>query len=464
MKAEEKFTPPYPAPHKNKIDRFKRLFHGMHSWIHTLYEKSYTMKAGEVKLPKLRMVIVNEKEAANAVMNDRSGKFPKHRVQHEMLCPLLGESVFSTNGEKWREQREMINPAFAHANLKKTFETMEDAALELCDDLARDQAKADFLHIDPYMTHVTADVIFRTILSRKLDKAGARAIHDAFNKYQSLAQRITNLQLYGLPTFFLKPLLRRHAAAIHKVFAEITRERYETFHAALEKGETPPNNDILDALMIAKSPKTGARFGFQDIIDQLAIIFLAGHETSASALTWSLYLAARCPHLQQAARQEVAEFTDASGKIPFEHVKKLKTVDALFQEALRLYPPVSFYPREATEVTNIRNKTLAPGDMVTISPWLLGRNGNYWQEPHVFNPDRFLTEEERETIKDCHMPFGKGPRICIGAGFAKQEAALILAHIFRRFTVELKPGDKVEPVSRMTTRPKNGVRLRFKEA
>ncbi len=461
MDTKEQFTPPYPRPHKNKIDRFKRLFHGMNSWIHTLYEKSYTMKTGEVKLPKLRIIIVNEKESVNAVMNDREGRYPKHRVQHEMLKPLLGESVFSTNGEKWREQREMINPAFAHAGLKKTFAVMENAALELCADLEKDQQSTDYLLIDPYMTHVTADVIFRTILSKKLDKAGAHAIHKAFNAYQSLAQRITNLQLFGIPTFFLKPFLLRHARHIHQVFGAVTRERYEHFHAALAKGETPPDNDILDALMSAKNSRTGERFSLQETIDQLAIIFLAGHETSAGALTWSLYLAANCPHFQTAIREEVVANCDETGLIPFENAKKLLKTDALFQEALRLYPPVSFYPREANGDQQIRNKCIYSGDMVTVSPWLLGRNGNYWQDPHDFKPERFLSDEEKETIKSCHLPFGRGQRICIGAGFAKQEATLILAHLFKNFKVELDRSLKVEPVSRMTTRPKNGVRLKF---
>jgi cytochrome P450 len=319
MQNSEKFTPPYPKPHKNKIDRLKRFFIGMGSWIHTLYEKSYAMKLGEVRLPKLNMFLVNEKSLLNQVLLDRDKQFPKHDVQHEMLCPLLGESVFSTNGEKWRKQRTMLNPAFAHTNLKKVFDMMQTASSELVEHLSSISAKNDYIHIDPIMTHVTADIIFRTILSQKLDAPDAHNIHHAFNKYQSYAQRITTLKLYGLPVWGLSKRRQKYADDIHRVFGDITKNRYESFHALRLRGDILPNNDILDALMTATDPDTGEYFSFKDIIDQLSIIFLAGHETSASALTWALYLLGQCPHLQQGA---FAEITGA-GDINFETIKHL---------------------------------------------------------------------------------------------------------------------------------------------
>ena len=462
MSQSEKFIPPYPKPHKNKIDRLKRFFIGMGSWIHTLYEKSYTMKLGEVRLPKLNIFIANEKELVNEILIDREKIYPKHYVQHEMLCPLLGESVFSTNGEQWRKQRAMVNPAFAHTNLKHVFHMMQTASHELCDNLLVQSQAHDYIHIDPIMTHVTADIIFRTILSQKLGEQEAHNIHKAFNKYQSYAQRVTTLKLYGLPVFFLEGRLKKYAGDIHDVFAKITKERYKAFHILREKGEDLPNNDILDALMSAKDPDTGAYFSFKDIIDQLSIIFLAGHETSASALTWSLYLVAHCPHLQEKAFAEIINATK-DAPLNFETLKQLETVNSIFQEAMRLYPPVSFLPREASRDMTLRSKELKKGDMISISPWLMHRNGNYWQDAHSFAPERFTNEnsEDKEAIKSCFMPFGKGARICIGAGFAKQEAVLILADIFMRFKIELKPHHSVTPTSRMTTRPKEGVYLKL---
>ena len=454
------FIPPYPQPHANKIDRFKRFFIGLSSWIHTLYEKSYVMKLGEVHLPRLRMFIANEKDLAHRILMDREGKFPKHKVQHDMLCPLLGESVFSTNGEKWRNQRQMINPSFAHTNLKAVFVMMCHASQEMVNNLTHITMRQEgYIHIDPIMTHITADIIFRTILSQKLTSEDAHKIHNAFNRYQTFAQRITNIKLFGLPVFGFERKMKTYATHIHQVFENITKKRYEDFHDKVKKNQDLPNNDILDSLMAAKNPETGQSFSFKDIIDQLSIIFLAGHETSASALTWSLYLLGQCSHLQEKAYQEVSRFEE----VTFENIKELTIIESIFNEAMRLYPPVSFLPREANENMEIRGKNIQKGDMLTVSPWLLHRNKNYWDNPHAFNPERFQNDDKqtKEIIRSCFIPFGKGPRICVGAGFAKQEAVIILKDIIKNFKIEVDKNHKVEPVSRMTTRPKNGVYLKF---
>lgn len=457
---KEIFTPPYPSAHANKIARFKRFFLGLDSWIHTLYEKSYVMKLGEVHLPKLNMFIANEKSLVNKVLLDRDQNFPKHKVQHDMLCPLLGESVFSTNGKKWKQQREMINPSFAHTNLKSVFDMMCEASSEMVAYLKdiSDKNKG-YIHIDPVMTHITADIIFRTILSEKLSEKDAHHIHQAFNHYQTFAQRITNIKLFGLPVFGFDRKMKKYAKHIHSVFEKITMERYDNFHEKKRNNQPLPNNDILDSLMAATHPETKDAFSFKDIIDQLSIIFLAGHETSASALTWSLYLLGQCPHLQEAAYKEI----ETLGAVSFEKMKQFKITESIFNEAMRLYPPVSFLPREADEDMNLRGKEIKKGDMVTISPWLLHRNKNYWDKPHDFNPDRFQNHDEKgkDAVKSCFIPFGKGPRICIGAGFAKQEAIIVLQDIIKNFKIEIDPHHKVEPVSRMTTRPKNGVYLKF---
>jgi cytochrome P450 len=310
------------------------------------------------------------------------------------------------------------------------------------------------------MTHITADIIFRTILSRQLGKEDAEEIYIAFNKYQQYAQYYAALSSYLLPTTLIKHKMKRQAKLIHNVFAPISKERHDKFHKIIAEGGTPPNNDILDALMSAKSSKTGDYFSYKDIIDQLSIIFLAGHETSASTLTWSLYLLSQCPNLQDDLFNEISTVIK-NNDINFEDMKKLEGVNNLFNESLRLYPPVSFLPREATQNLEMRGKKIKPGDMITVSPWLLQRNSNYWQKPHEFNISRWANESTKESIKECFIPFGKGERICIGAGFARQEAVLILAHIIYNFNVTLPVGQKIEAISRLTTRPKKPIRLQF---
>jgi cytochrome P450 len=447
------FTPPYPVPHKSRASLFKRFLTGWSSWIHTLFERSYTMKMGEIHLPKLDFYIANELSIVERVMNDTDREFPKHQFLSDLVEPLIGQSVFNTNGKVWDDQRRMINPAFAHTNLKRVYDLMSDAVSDMLEHL-RTQDHRTPIDIDPAMTHVTADVIFRTMFSVKLDRDEALQIHHAFTRFQKNAQPGAMLRVYGLPSFGFPKRALKASAEIHAVFEPLVRARYD----AWQRGEKPEQPDILQSLLEAKHPETGEPFGFQELIDQIALIFLAGHETSASALSWALYLLSESPELQEKLN---AEIVAAAGDRPlgFEDLKGLDGVRNMFRETLRLYPPIGFFARSVTKPTVMREKKMKPGAMIVISPWLIQRNKDNFTCPHSFDPDRFTRPEEADAVKAAYMPFGKGPRICVGAGFAQQEAMLVLAAIIRAFRMGYPVGPKPEPVSRLTLRPKKGIRL-----
>ena len=448
-------TPPYPVPHKSRASLFKRFLTGWTSWIHTLFERSYTMKMGEIHLPRLDFYIANELSIVDRVMTDADREFPKHRFLSDLVEPLIGQSVFNTNGKVWDDQRRMINPAFAHTNLKRVYDLMSDAVADMLAHLkAQDHGRP--IDIDPVMTHVTADVIFRTMFSVSLDRDEALQIHHAFTRFQRSAQPGAMLHLYGLPGLGFPRRALKASAEIHAVFEPLVRARYDAYG----RGERPEKPDILEALLEARHPDSGAPFGFQELIDQIALIFLAGHETSASALSWALYLLSESPALQEDLH---AEIVSAAGDDPigFEHLKGLDGVRNLFRETLRLYPPIGFFARAITRPTTMRDKQLKPGAMIVISPWLIQRNRDNFACPHSFDPDRFTRPEEAEAVKSAYMPFGKGPRICVGAGFAQQEAMLVLAELIRAFRLSYPAGPKPEPVSRLTLRPKKGIRLRL---
>lgn len=449
------FTPPYPVPHKSKASLFKRFLTGWNSWIHTLFDRSYTMQMGEIRLPRLDFYIANDLSVVDRVMDDREKVFPKHRFQNELLDPLIGNSVFSANGQDWEEQREMVNPAFAHTNLKRVFPAMQGAVEDL---LATIEAmdRSTPIEVDPLMTHVAADIIYRTIFSVKLDQVSADHIYHAFHRYQKNIQPGAMLKLYGLPLFGYRKRAVRAASEIHAVFGPIVKARYDAWH----DGNGEAQSDILQSLLEARHPTTGEPFTYQNIMEQVSTIFLAGHETAASAMTWALYLLAECPLWQDALVGEIDRETGGQ-PIAFEHLRGLGGVRNLFKETLRLYPPVSFLVREVTAPTTMRDKLLQKGAMIVISPWLIQRNRNNWKCPHAFAPERFDDPEEAEACRRAYMPFGKGPRICIGAGFAQQEGMLILASIVRAFRLRYPDIAKPEPVSRLTLRPKAAVQLWF---
>jgi cytochrome P450 len=443
-----RFTPPYPQPHATRSSLFKRFLRGWNSWIHVLFDKSYTMKMGEIHTPALSFYIANELPLVRRILETDAEIFPKHAFLQDLLDPLIGNSVFSSNGQDWRDQRAMVNPAFSHTALKRVFPMMAAAV----DDLLATMRGLDLakpVAIDPLATHIAADVIFRTMFSRPLDARGAREIFEAFHDYQKQAQRSSMLRLYRLPGFGYLGRARRAAARIHAVFAGIVAERYAATHVRHERGE-----DILQSLIDARHPHTGAAFTEQEVMEQISTIFLAGHETAASAITWALYLLARDPALQAAIRAETGEVP-----LTYESLKALGVTRNVFRETLRLYPPLSFLVRSVTCPVDMRDKHLDPGAMLVVSPWLVQRNRDNFPEPHGFDPDRFDDPDQADACRHAYLPFGKGPRVCIGAGFAQQEALLTLAGIVRTFDLATILGDDPEPISRLTLRAGNGVRL-----
>jgi len=446
------FTPPYPRPLKHKAGLVTRFVTGWNSWIHTLFEKSYGMKLGQFRVPTEQFFVVNELPLVAQVMDDSEKQYPKHRLMNDMLDPLLGRSVFSTNGKLWEDQRRMINPAFLHTNLARAFPAMAASASDLialfhAQDLTRP------VDIDPLMTHVTADVIFRTMFGMTLSQAESARVYAAFNRYQALVQPAMILQLYGLPRFGLRRRMKRAAAQVHALFAPIIAARLALLAGG---GEKPA--DILQALIDARHPETGEPFTEQDLLDQLSIVFLAGHETSASALGWTLYLLSECPDWQERLHAEIEAVTGGQ-PLTHDHLKRLDGLRNLFREGLRLYPPVSFFLREVTRPQQMRGKPMAPGDVLVVSPWLIQRNADNWQCPHSFDPDRFADEANADAVRNAWLPFGRGPRVCIGAGFAQQEAMLILAEVVRAFRLAHPPGRRPEVVSRLTLRPRHGIPL-----
>ncbi|NBC36212.1 cytochrome P450 [Novosphingobium sp. FSY-8] len=447
------FEPPWPRPHDRKPGLWARFRLGWHSWVHTLCARAYGMKMGETRLPRLAMFMVNELPLVHRVLDDAEGDFPKHWLLDDLLRPLIGQGVFVANGAEWQRQRAMINPAFVHTNMARAFPVMMAAAQDLVARLkAMDLSRP--VDVDPLMTHVAADVIFRTLFSRALTGAEAMVIHRAFTAYQAHAQRATTLGLYGLPRMGFGALARRQAARIRGVFAPIIAARM----AARAQGVAHVPPDLLDSLLAARDPKTGQGFDESTLIDQVAVLFLAGHETTASALAWSLYLLAEVPVWQDRLRDEMAQVTGGAS-LAHGHLRGMEAMRNVFRESLRLYPPVSFLPRVATHAIAIRDKAIVPGDMIVAAPWLVHRNPQHWALPHAFDPDRFTTPQGIESARQAWIPFGRGPRVCVGAGFATQEAQVVLAAVLRTFRLEAaRPPDLV---SRLTLRPRGGVWLRF---
>ncbi len=464
------FSPAYPTPSAGKLPSWLLFFRARHSWLHSLFERSYRMKMGEVHLFGNHVYMVNEPKWVRHVMVDAIANYPKHRLLDKALQPLLGASLITTNGALWERQRNMMNPAFESARIAVAFPLMLQAAQALVERLDQlpDGAAHD-MEID--MTHVTGDIIFRTILSKPMEGEQARRIFAAFAEFQQLAPRLSLPLIYGLE--WAMPLLvpfwqvrrsRRAAAEIRGLLGELIRPRFERHRSRsrddFAQGDLARPRDILEAMLDAVDETSGEAMSFEEALDQVAVLFLAGHETSASALTWALHLLANAPDVQRRVHAEVDRVLGR--RIPAAaDLRELVLVRQVFRETLRLFPPVGFLTREAVAGDCMRDKTIPANASVVISPWLIHRHRELWSHPDAFDPDRFDSAAGRESAKTAYLPFGTGPRVCIGANFALQEATLLLAMLAQRYRFEPVPGQSPEPVGRITIRSANGVSLRI---
>jgi len=452
-----KVYPHYPKPIKNKASIFIRYFKNKRSWLNGLYERSYTMKMGHFNMPGANLYIPNEPELIHRIMVSEVNLFPKHSLQHEMLSPVLGDSIFTTNGKVWKKQRELLNPSFEMVRIAHVFNLMNDAAKDMMARLAK-RDKSMYGDIDNDMTFVTADIIFRTILSKTLTTDEGEKLLDAFVTFQEKSAKTAMNKLFLIPKFFrskkVEQEYRESGKIIRDSLADIIKPRY---HAMLNN-EDDSKKDILSSLLKVIDEDTGEPFSFKEILDQVAMLFLAGHETTASSMTWTLYLLALYPDLQEEAYQEILTHC-TTDEFTVDNIKQLKFVTNVFKESLRLYPPVSFFPRETIEKTIMRDKVLEKGVIVIVSPWLMQRNERYWDDPHMFNPHRF--DDPSKIHKYTYFPFGMGQRTCIGMNFAMQEGVLLLASILREYKLKIEPGFVPDIVGRLTTRSINGMNIKF---
>ncbi len=450
--------PVYPVPQPYTANVLRRLRRGLGSWFALLNAWDFRVPLGRIEVMGRPLFLVNDPPLVRQVLVDQVERFPKHPLTLWLLQPLIGHAIFSVNGAEWARQRRLVDQAFQVAQLRRVFPQMRGAVEALLERLERFSEGA--VEMEAEMTLVTADVIVRTILSRPLQAAEAADILQAFQRYQRRAGQALVLRLLQLPAPLLQRYLGRHARTIRTWISAVIEERL-----AAPDGSEPPD-DLLQALLEAQDPETGSRFSAEELVDQVCFLFLAGHETSASALGMACYLLARFPAAQQRLRQEVqAALAGQDRPLGFDDLRLLPYGTALFNETLRLYPPVSFFIREATADGQLGQSRCPMGALLTLSPWVIQRHEQHWSDPNAFRPERFLagsaTAEERAWARDAWLPFGLGPRKCPGAAFALQEALLVLAELVRRHQLLPDPGHTPDLVGRLTLRSRNGIRLRL---
>ena len=418
----------------------------------------YRAWMADFRTPFFRSCLVNDPDLVELVLKRRPMDFPKSVRTREGLVPLLGRhSVFLTNGEEWLRQRRIIDPAFAGGRLRETFPAISAAADAGLARLAR-MADRGEIDIEPETSHITADVIFRTLFSVPIEDEIAAAVFREFRAYQR-AQPLLNLAAF-IPLPRLLPRFHRRTTRItaRRIRALIER-MIARRRAELAAGTAA--DDLATKIMTMADPETGKRFSDAEMRDQVAIFFLAGHETSAAALAWALWLVAKDRAVQARIRAE-AEAVFADRAPSFGDISRLSFTRDVFRETLRLYPPVPMMVRETTCPETFRGRELGKGTQIVISPWHLHRHERLWPEPDLFDPARWQRDETQRLARKAWLPFSVGPRVCSGAGMAMIEGVLVLSRIVQHF--ELAPGAR-EPVpeAQLTVRSRAGIGLRIRQ-
>jgi cytochrome P450 len=440
--------PPKPASRPDKVSlwRYLRLFR--QDILSAQPARLYRAWMAEFRTPFFRSYLCNDPALIRQVLNERPADFPKSGRIGEGLRPLLGNSVFVTNGAEWQRQRRIIDPAFEGGRVRETFPGMVAAG-----QAAVARMRTGVQEVEPGMSHAAADVIFRTLFSIPIDHAIARDVFDQFSAYQR-EQPILNLAAFlPLPRWFPRFHSRRTKQTAQRI-RSLIRQLTEARAAEIAVGTAP--DDLATAIMTTVDPVTGAQFETEEMIDQVAIFFLAGHETSASALGWALYLLAMNPAVQDRVLAEAQVLTDAPD---FNVMSGLKFTRDVFREALRLYPPVPMMVRETSCPEVFRGRKVAAGAQVVLSPWHLHRHERIWDRPDEFDPDRWQTVAGRSCGREAFLPFSSGARVCPGAGFAMIEGPLLLAMLVRAYRFETVAGKIPVPVAHLTVRSKDGIWL-----
>ncbi|MBY6122663.1 cytochrome P450 [Mameliella alba] len=393
-----------------------------------------------------RWHMVMDPEAIRRVLLENLDNYPKSLVTKNLLRPAIGESLFIAEGAHWRWQRRTAAPAFSHRNVLNLAPVMTRAAERSVARIAGAGSRA--VEMMQEMVTTTFDVISDVTFSSG-EGFQRDTVHRAIDAYISEAGKVSLFDVLGFPDWVPRPG-RLRAGGV----PEMRQVADRAIQRRIDEGpdDVP---DLLDLLLAGEDPESGRRMSLPELRDNLLTFIVAGHETTALALSWALYLMAFDQKAQDRARAE-AQSVLSDGLARGEDVPQLVFTRQVVDEALRLYPPGGLVSRTALAGDRLCGTGILPGDTVMLPIYALHRHEALWEDPQAFRPNRWAGERPD---RYAYLPFGDGPRICIGASFALQEAVIILSTLLANFRFTAVKGRDPKPVMILTLRPEGGVWL-----
>jgi unspecific monooxygenase len=436
------FVPPHPEPAPDNLSarQLAQLMrtNNLRVWSQRAYEEEVVVR----RVFGRSSVLFNTPDAIRHVLVDHPQNYGRTRATLRILRPLLGEGLFTSDGVAWRHQRRTLAPAFTPRSVELLIPHIRSATHEMVTRLAAGEQPVDLF---PMIQRLALEIAGRIMFSLETGRYGS-ALRRQIMRY---GQRLGRPHLLDFmvpisiptPHDLARSWFRRGWV---RLIDQIMAERLKA------KAHASSPRDLLDLLMAARDPESGEGFSPSQLRDQIATMILAGHETTAVALCWSVYLLAHLPEVQERIAQEAAAVLSGSAAEP--KPSQLPYTRAVLDEVMRLYPPAYVIVRATRQPDKVAGVAMQPGDLAVISPWVLHRHKRWWREPDAFVPERFLPGT-LAIDRFAYLPFGVGPRVCIGAHFALTEATLVLAELLCSFRIELATSRPVLPVAVVTTQP-----------
>lgn len=404
------------------------------------------MVSGKTAFVRWHMVM--DPPTIKEMLRDRLDQYPKSDVTKNLLEPAIGDSLFIAEGAHWRWQRRAAAPVFSARNIANLAPIMTAAAETTIERLGKGGERIDLYE---EMIRATFDVISNVTFSGS-GALDSDEVHRAIDAYIAQVGKVSLLDVVGVPSWVPRP---------GRIFQPNTLKKTKAIaDQAIQSRRQSGSKDIpdlLDLLMAGSDPETKRQMNTAELRDNLLTFIVAGHETTALTLSWALYLCAFDQEVQDKLRAETqAVLGDRTATAA--DCEALVYTKQVINEALRLYPPAAFISRTAQTADELCGREVLKGDTVMLPIYALHRHHSLWDDPDSFDPERFA---EGQTIdRFAFLPFGDGPRICIGAQFAMTEAQIILASLINKFRFERIAGIDPDPVMVLTLRPEGGVQLK----
>ena len=443
--------PPAPAPLDAPLGPFATMRALWRNPIETWTKAHFALPvvAGQSVLGSV--VVVSEPAAIRRVLVDNAANYRKDGLQKRVLGPSLRGGLLEAEAEDWRVQRRTLAPLFAPKIIGSFAPAFKAAAEKMVARLER-MPEGQAVDIQHEMALVTLDVLGRTIFSGGLGRA-EKEVASAISRLLATTGRMDPFDVLNFPEWVPR-LSKFGGRAARGYFDSMIDTLIAKRRRLLDLDRACAPRDVLTLLLAAQDPETGAGLSDIQVRANIMSFIAAGHETTANALTWSIYLLSLSPEWRAALAEEARDVLPGPAE---SYVQRLVKAKAVIEEAMRLYPPAAGMSRQADGPDDLAGRRIRRGNLVIISQWILHRHLLLWENPDRFDPRRFLPGARERIDRFAYLPFGAGPRVCIGASFSLQEAAIILAHLIRSFSFKLQNHHKVMPVQRITLRPAGGM-------